>query len=444
MNRKALAALFIWMLSAAACGGGGGGPAQTEPTGASAPAAADAAGAEVSTSTNAAPASGGGASTTAAATGAASETSGTPGTGGAPETAGPSDAGPEQPSDPAEGTAASGDTQPAAAQEAETGGGEEPAEDGGSAPRVSSSPGAVYTGPVSPVNGFPVDSQALIDRELFAVKMDNHWNSRPQSGLERADAVFEMVVESGITRFIALFHHSDSDWVGPMRSARPTDWTLVKPLNGVLLISGGQSWITRQFPRNGVPLIGDLGPPLTNRFRQRRAPHNLYVNTYEARRIAEERRLDPGPPPQLFPRGEFSGPERAAAPSIFFDWSDTMTATWSWDGARYVRSVEGQPHRWQNREGSVTGQITADVLVVLMAGRYRACPSGQGSCVPAWNTVGENRAVVFAEGRYAEGRWQRSDAGEWFTVTDSAGNPIVVPPGRMWIMIYPENSDLIW
>lgn len=437
MTRKALTALFIWMLAAAACGGGAGGPAQTEPTGASAPAAADAA-AGVSTSTNAAPAAGGGASTTAAATGAAS------GTVGAPETAGPTGAGPEQPSDPPEPAAASEETQPTALQEAGTAGGEAPAEDGGSAPRVSSSPGAVYTGPLSPVNGFPVDSQALINRELMAVKMDNHWNSRPQSGLERADAVFEMVVESGITRFIALFHHSDSDWVGPMRSARPTDWTLVKPLNGVMLISGGQSWITRQFPRNGVPMIGDLGPPLTNRFRQRRAPHNLYVNTYEARRIAEERRLDPGPPPQLFPRGEFSGPEQAAAPSIFFDWSDTMTATWSWDGARYVRSVEGQPHRWQNREGSVTGQITADVLVVLMAGRYRACPSGQGSCVPAWTTVGENRAVVFAEGRYAEGRWQRSDAGEWFSVTDSAGNPIIVPPGRMWIMIYPENSDLVW
>ena len=437
MTRKALAALFIWMLLAAACGSGGG-PPQTEPTGASAPASAS--GADSVSAPDAAPASGGQASTTAAsAAGAADGT-------GAPETVEPSDASPEQPSDQTGGTAASASegTRPASDPGAEASDWEHPATDGASAPPVTSAPAAVYTGPVSPVNGFPVDSQDLIDRKLVAVKIDNHWNSRPQSGLERADAVFEMVVESGITRFIALFHHSDSDWTGPMRSARPTDWTLVKPLNGVMLISGGQSWITRQFPNNGVALIGDLGPPLTNRFRQRKAPHNLYVNTYEARRIAEERGLDPEPPPQLFPRGGFSAPAWATAPSIFFDWSDSMTATWSWDGARYVRSVEGQPHRWQDREGSVTGQITADVLVVLMAGRYRACPSGQGSCVPAWTTVGENRAVVFADGRYAEGRWRRSGAGEWFTVTDLAGSPIVVPPGRMWIMIYPENSDLIW
>lgn len=428
MPRKALAALFVWTLLAAACGGGGA-PAPSETVRPSAPAPTAAV-------------DDGPVSSDAAANPATTEPDAASETGG-----GQTESSLEQPPEQGAGTdaaeAVSEETAQTAAQETETPDSGVPPE-GGTPDSVPGSPGAAYTGPVSPVNGFPVDSQDLIDRKLVAVKIDNHWSSRPQSGLEKADAVFEMVVESGITRFIALFHHSDSDWTGPMRSARPTDWTLVKPLNGVLLVSGGQPWITRQFPNNGVSLIGDLGPPLTNRWRQRKAPHNLYVNTYEARRVSEERRHDPEPPPQLFPRGPFNGPDWASAASIFFDWSDTMDATWSWDGARYVRTVEGQPHLWQNREGTAIGQITADVLVVLMAERYRACPSGSGSCVPAWRTVGENRAMVFAEGRYAEGRWQRSDAGDWFTVTNPAGKPIVIPPGRMWIMIYPEDSELIW
>ena len=428
MPRKALAALFVWTLLAAACGGGGA-PAPSETVRPSAPAPTAAV-------------DDGPVSSDAAANPATTEPDAASETGG-----GQTESSLEQPPEQEAGTdgaeAVSEETAQTAAQETESPDLGVPPE-GGTPDSVPGSPGAAYTGPVSPVNGFPVDSQDLIDRKLVAVKIDNHWSSRPQSGLEKADAVFEMVVESGITRFIALFHHSDSDWTGPMRSARPTDWTLVKPLNGVLLVSGGQPWITRQFPNNGVSLIGDLGPPLTNRWRQRKAPHNLYVNTYEARRVSEERRHDPEPPPQLFPRGPFNGPDWASAASIFFDWSDTMDATWSWDGARYVRTVEGQPHLWQNREGTAIGQITADVLVVLMAERYRACPSGSGSCVPAWRTVGENRAMVFAEGRYAEGRWQRSDAGDWFAVTNPAGKPIVVPPGRMWIMIYPEDSELIW
>ena len=300
-----------------------------------------------------------------------------------------------------------------------------------------------YSGPVSPVTGLPVDDPALVNRKLVAVKIDNHWNARPQSGLEHAEAVYEVVVESGILRFIGLFHHSDSDWVGPMRSLRPTDWTLVKPLNGVLAISGGQPWITRLVTRNDVPLIGDYGPPLTARWRERDAPHNLYVNTYEVRRIAAERGLSQEPPAPLFRRGPLSGPAEATATYIFFEWSDTSDVVWRWDGSRYLRSVDGESQLWRTRAGE-TGQISADVLVVLMAEGYRACPQGEGSCVPAWNTVGENRAIVFGEGRYTEGRWHRASADEWFTITDAGGAEITVPPGRMWIMIYPETSDLVW
>lgn len=329
--------------------------------------------------------------------------------------------------------------------------------DTGSAPTASGSPGSAtieesttseltdtpYSGPVSPITGLLVQDVGLIDRKLFAVKIDNHRRARPQSGIEKADAVYEVVVEGGLTRFIGLFHHYDSEWVGPMRSARPTDWTLVRPLNGVLLISGGQPWITRLITRNGVPLIGDSGPPLTVRWGERVAPHNLYVDTYRARQVANDRGLGREAPPTLFNRGPLSGPEEATATYVFFDWSDTVDVAWRWDGERYVRFADGEPQMWRSREGDETGQISADVLVVLMAERYTACPEGEGSCVPAWDTVGENRAVVFAEGRYVEGRWRRDRASDWFTITDPRGEEITVPPGRPWMMIYPETADLV-
>lgn len=301
-----------------------------------------------------------------------------------------------------------------------------------------------YSGPVSPVTGLPVQDVNLLDRKLVAVKMDNHWNAQPQSGVEDADAVYEIVVEGGLTRFIALYHHSDSEWVGPMRSARPTDWTLVRPLEGVLLISGGQPWITGKITRNGVPLIGDLGPPLTARWNERRAPHNLYVDTYEARLVVDDRGYGRRAPPSLFNRGPISGPEGAIAGNVFLDWSDEIDVVWRWDGTRYLRSSGGEPDLWRSRDGNETGQISADVLIVLMAERYTDCPSGEGSCVPAWTTVGENRAIVFGQGRYVEGRWSRESAGDWFRITDSDHNPITVPPGRLWIMIYPETAHLVW
>ncbi len=302
----------------------------------------------------------------------------------------------------------------------------------------------VYSGPVSPITGLPVTDMTMMDRGTIAVKIDNYRLANPQSGIEKAEAVFELVVESGILRFIALFHQTDSDWVGPMRSVRPTDWTLAKPLNAILQVSGGQRWIRSKVTDNGVRLIGDLGPPLTARWNQRPAPHNLYVDTYEAREVAANRGYASTPPPTMFERGPLSGPAGAIATNIFFDWTDVMDVLWLWDGTRYVRFENGEPHEWRDKEGSMTGQLSADVLVVLMADRYTACPSGEGSCVPAWDTVGENRAIVFADGRYAEARWSRDTASDWFEVTGPAGNPITVPPGRLWIMIYPKNAAIEW
>ena len=412
MSRKSLAGLVMWLLLAAACGSDGPDPSPTVTT--APPGAAATVGTEPTVD-------------------ASADTTG------------------EAPTRPAEESP----TDPAPTTTASTVGGE-PATTGettteGPATTVETTTGTtagptttVYSGPVSPVTGLPMEDVNLLDRKLVAVKMDNHWNAQPQSGLEDADAVYELVVEGGLTRFIALYHHSDSEWVGPMRSARPTDWTLVRPLNGVLLISGGQRWITGKITRNGVPLIGDLGPPLTARWNERKAPHNLYVDTYEARKVAADRGLGRAAPPSLFDRGPLSGPEGATAAYVFFDWSDEVDVVWRWDGARYLRSADGEAHLWRDREGNTTGQISADVLIVLMAERYTDCPTGDGSCVPAWDTVGENRAIVFGEGRYAEGRWRRESAGEWFRITGPGGDPITVPPGRLWIMIYPETANLVW
>ncbi|MCY4620991.1 MAG: DUF3048 domain-containing protein [bacterium] len=423
MYRKSPLVVAVWLVLSVACGGGEDAVTSTAPSETAAPVS------EGTGTPTSDPGSGSEpAEETPAGTAAATTTEeGDPGdTGTAASTATSTTGGGSEP-DGTGATTTTGTSEPTGTPETDD----------------SSPSTTVYSGPVSPVSGLPVADASLLDRKLIAVKVDNHWDSRPQSGIELADAVFELVVEAGITRFIALFHHSDTDWVGPVRSLRPTDSTLVKPLNGALTISGGQPWIVDTALSNSVPLIGDMGPPLTARWRDRKAPHNLYANTNEARRVSEDRGLDQSPPPTLFNRGPSSASPMDVATYIFLDWTDTTDVVWHWDGSQYLRSVEGVPHQWIAQDGA-TGQIAADVLVVLMAERYTACPSGEGSCVPAWHTVGENRAVVFADGLAQEGRWSRADNGDWFTLTGTQGEPVTMPAGRTWIMIYPETAELVW
>ena len=106
----------------------------------------------------------------------------------------------------------------------------------------------------SPLDGLPAPSGLAVNRRVIAVKIDNAGPARPQSGIERADAMIELMVEGGLSRMMALYLESDTDFLGPVRSVRPTD-ALVESLGVTVGISGGQPWIADMLATEGVPLI---------------------------------------------------------------------------------------------------------------------------------------------------------------------------------------------
>lgn len=298
--------------------------------------------------------------------------------------------------------------------------------------------------PRSPINGMPVDDAELLDRRVMAIKIDNHWNARPQSGILEADAVFEIRVEGGLTRFMAVFHTSDTEYVGPIRSGRPSDAALVRPYEAVLAISGGQPWIRAGISGLGVNYIGDSRPGMF-RISGRAAPHNLYGNTMELREVADARELPDDPPPTaLWDFGELPA-DAEEATEISLTFSTTTATTWTWDGTTYLRSIEGGDSQWLNPEGEPE-RISADVLVALVGRQYTASPpsGSSGSAVPATASVGEGAVHIFAEGKVVTGTWQREDASEPFTLLTEDGDELSVPAGFPWISVVPDNGAVSW
>ncbi|MEX0667577.1 MAG: DUF3048 domain-containing protein, partial [Acidimicrobiia bacterium] len=163
----------------------------------------------------------------------------------------------------------------------------------------------VVPGRTSPLNGLPATGLAT-QRRLIAVKIDNAFSARPQSGIEQADAMMELMVEGGLSRMVGLFHHSDSSYVGPVRSVRPTD-AVLESLGATVGISGAQPWIADMVGAQGVPIIreGQVGPPTMFRIAGRVAPYNLYTNSDELRLEADRRGYADNPPPDLFNFGAF-------------------------------------------------------------------------------------------------------------------------------------------
>ena len=297
-------------------------------------------------------------------------------------------------------------------------------------------------GSPSPLNGLPVEDETLLARRVIAIKVDNHPMARPQSGLQEADAVIEIIVEGGFTRFIALFHHSDSGYVGPVRSVRPTDTAVLPPIDPVLLISGGQTWIQALANSRGIPLIGEGSAGLF-RMSHRQAPHNLYADTWDARGTADERGYDDDINGPLYAIGEWDEPPETAA-TITLDWAPGHIVTWEYDRGRYWRAENGVNHSWVDGADH-RAQLAFDVLVVIKGHQYMAVPPPGGrSSVPAIETVGSGTLLIFAGGRVMEGTWERDAVDEPFRLFDGDGNPAVVPPGIPWISVFPQERSATW
>nr|PZN35633.1 MAG: hypothetical protein DIU67_02750 [Actinomycetota bacterium] len=299
---------------------------------------------------------------------------------------------------------------------------------------------------LSPLTGLPVSDPELIQRQVLAVKIDNHPQAVPQSGVEQADVVIEMLVE-GITRFLTLWLESDSGYLGPMRSGRPTDATLLAPLNHPTFArSGAQDWVQTFISNRDVHQVGEIGGDATFRVSHRSSPHNLYVSTIALREWADARGYPSDPPDPIWEFGPLPSSARPAS-HVRLDFNRNIVEwTWDEDEGLWLRTAYNRDSMWIDRDGK-TGRLGAPVLVAFEVEMYQATPDdGQvGTPVPASKTTGTGRAWVLADGRVVEGTWKRPDekAG-WFVLEDPSGNTIPIPPGRPWISLVPATGGLTY
>lgn len=300
----------------------------------------------------------------------------------------------------------------------------------------------------SPINGLSVDDPALLERRVLGVKIDNHRSAIPQSGIEDADMVIEIMVE-GITRFLTVWHQSDSEYLGPQRSGRPTDTMLMAAFHEpTFAISGAQQWVQNLIRSMGVNIIGEVRPA-TFRIQSRPAPHNLFVNTILLREYADERGY-PDEPPEG-PIWEFGPmPETAEDASVVnIDFPGTPV-TWTWDeeSGLWLRTAYRQESFYfvpasEDNEAE-EHRVGFPVLVALYTEQYIHGSGGGSRGLPSSMTTGSGEAYVFADGKVIPGTWERETEEEWFTLTDLDGNPIQVPPGQVWISLVPTTRGLTY
>ena len=291
----------------------------------------------------------------------------------------------------------------------------------------------------SPLNGTAVSEESLT-RRILGVKVDNHLEARPQSGIEKADLIFEIWVE-GLTRYLAFFQASDVEYIGPIRSMRPTDIALQNPFAASFVNSGGQDWVYELAWNSSVRYF--LEPEGTFRISDRYPPHNLYGDTVALRTLDDRGDYDE-PLEALWNFGEM--PEDATpATQISMTYPYEFSSSWYWNPVlnHYEKDTTGNPHYYLDSEGNAQ-RVSADTLIVFEMDVYMTCYGcTSGRVVPVTVTTGSGPAWILAEGKVVSGTWSRETDTEWFSIQDENGSDLKVPPGRIWVTLARNDRTTI-
>ena len=99
------------------------------------------------------------------------------------------------------------------------------------------------------LTGEAQDADYPAGQRITAIMINNITVARPQRGLSRAQMLFEIKVEGGITRFMPVFNdYNDIEEIGPVRSGRDQFFQLILPWQA-LYIHEGESVFMRQYAK---------------------------------------------------------------------------------------------------------------------------------------------------------------------------------------------------
>lgn len=299
-------------------------------------------------------------------------------------------------------------------------------------------------------------------RRPLGVMIENHTAARPQSGLLRADVIYEAVAEGGITRFLAMFHCLDAGDVAPVRSARTyyLDW--LSEYDAVYSHVGGAN---TPGPANALGQIRDykirdldqfgLGFPTYWRGTDKFAPHNVHTSTEKLWEAAAER----GWGAQDAGTGE-------AWDKNFRSWNfkdDTVLEQRGYQGTVAVEFWSSQPDytvTWKyNKEKNtyarfhgeqvqvdslVNEEIAAKVVIVQFAEERRANDGYPGNVHLLYKTTGQGKALIFQDGKVTQGTWRKKDRVARTLFYDETGAEILLNRGLIFIQTVPVGAKVTY
>ena len=305
---------------------------------------------------------------------------------------------------------------------------------------------------VNPLTGLPVSDPTRLERRPLSIKIQIFpREERPPIGVSFADIVYDYYQNNGLTRFNAIFLGNDVDQVGPVRSARLLDVSLIRMYKAIFAFGGADKKILNQlfnsdFYNRLVVEGANNCPPMC-----RVDPNGynfLITNTLELGKYIVGKGVDNGRQNLNGMKFQYLPPENGQLGlQIQARYSISSYNRWDFDqgSGKYLRFQDTQEDQGGGENYQPMGdrisnvQIMADNVVVIFIPHSYAYKSGNSEVIDI-EMVSGGPGVAFRDGLAYEVRWSRPANDAVLTLTFPDGTPFPYKPGVTWYQVMGMSS----
>lgn len=265
----------------------------------------------------------------------------------------------------------------------------------------------------------------------LAIMIENHRQARPQTALEEAEVVYEIPVEGGITRFMAMFYHVPGV-IGPVRSCRDYFVDRALEVNALYVHCGGSPQGYSHITETKALAIDEIssGEPYF-RDNSRKAPHNLYTKAkdiidYMAKKWPMQL------PYQRLPLRYGPNPTGSMMPNlgVTIRYHGNYSVAYRFDPRRnvYHRYMNGEQHldRVSLRPVSPGTVLVQEAVMKVIDDKGRQDIS----------FLGKGRGWLLRGGTILPVLWEKKAIREFTTFTTETGEPVIFAQDKpVWVQV---------
>ena len=297
--------------------------------------------------------------------------------------------------------------------------------------------------------------QDISGKRPIAVMFNNLKQALPQIGISKADVLYEVVAEGGITRIMGVYQDLEGAGdLGSIRSARDYYVNLVLGHDAIYIHAGGSPQAYDALGSWGVTHIDFVNGPYGNmcwrdpdRRKTAGLEHSLLTSSEKvleqmpSRFTLEHKEgfavgwaFDKEPP----------AGEKQQVSQLTVPFSKYKTGHFTYDSAqnRYLieQHIDGADEPYVDGR---TGEAVAvsNVLVLFTdVGVIKGDDKGRMSV----RTTGEGEGLLLRDGRIYEITWRRDKRTDTFSFLNGSGQPVPLAIGPSYINIVSAKAEVTW